>query len=234
MTDTDLTRLKALLDEAQRAKAAYVDGPEVDPTRWHAAAKACGEEAYRMLPALLARIERGEGEPSAISLLERARDELVECAQDYHHQPKAMIAEAVATGQALGKKALYFGCWDRAGHYLYDDGGFSVRRERDFPSFPWDEALMDTGLLKNGKRADVCDGRVFWTCGGARAFWYAFYWWDRSIDERHGSNSGFYVRGFGWPETQAAFDYACAQFPRVVARQKFRLILVEPKGPRHE
>ena len=45
-----------------------------------------------LLP-LLARIERVEGEPSAISLLERARDELVECAQDYHHQPKAMIAE---------------------------------------------------------------------------------------------------------------------------------------------
>ena len=88
---------------------------------------------------------------------------------------------------------------------------------------------MDTGLLKNGKRPDMIDGKVFWTCGGAKAFWYAFYWWDRSIDSRHGSNSGFYVLGFGWPETSAAFAYACSQFPHIVARQKAALELQAPK-----
>ncbi len=84
---------------------------------------------------------------------------------------------------------------------------------------------MDTGLLRNGKVPDVPDGRVFWTCGGNKAFWYAFYWWDRSVDTRGACNSGFYVRGFGWPEAQSAFAYACAQFPHVVERQKYALVL---------
>lgn len=96
---------------------------------------------------------------------------------------------------------------------------------------------MDGGLLKNGERPDVYDGKVYWTCGGTpeMAFWYAFYWWDRSADARGASNSGFYVRGFGWPEAQEAFDYACQQFPWVIARQKHLLVLQsarhQPKAP---
>lgn len=83
---------------------------------------------------------------------------------------------------------------------------------------------MDGGLLKNGKRRDVYDGKVFWTCGGLE-FWYAFFWWDNSVDRRGASNSGFYVRGFGWPEATAAFEYACEQFPQVVGRQRQPLVL---------
>jgi hypothetical protein len=89
---------------------------------------------------------------------------------------------------------------------------------------------MDTGLLKNGKHADSPDGRVWWTCGGL-TFWYAFFWWDRSVDTRGACNSGFYVRGFGWPEAQEAFDYACAAYPQVVARQKHPLVLQEGGRP---
>ena len=89
-TPTDIERLKALTIAIQSYQQADEEGVMVLVSR-----QACDETAaaLRALPALLARIERGEGEPSAISLLERARDELVECAQDYHHQPKAMIAE---------------------------------------------------------------------------------------------------------------------------------------------
>jgi len=123
--------------------------------------------------------------------------------------------------------ALYFGCWRNAGHYLHDISGRNLYG-REFPNdLPWDEGLMDTGLLRNRKVQDNPNGRVFWTCGGAKALWYAFYWWDRSVDRRGACNSGFYVRGFGWPEAGAAFDYACAQFPHVVARQKHPLVLVE-------
>lgn len=129
------------------------------------------------------------------------------------------LQAAIEGGRALGKQALYFGCLN-SGHFLHQPSGRTVyRTERDFPDLPWSDALMDTGLLKNGKRRDVYDGKVFWTCGGAKAFWYAFYWWDRSGDQRGNSNSGFYVRGFGWPEAQAAFDYGCSQFPQVVSRQ---------------
>lgn len=138
------------------------------------------------------------------------------------------LQAAVDAGQALGKQALYFGCWNGAGHYLHSPGGHTVRKERDFPDLYWSAGLMDTGLLDNGKHPDVYDGKVFWTCGGV-AFWYAFYWWDNSVDRRGNSNSGFYVRGFGWPEAQAAFDYACTQFPRVVSRQAHPLILQNPE-----
>lgn len=131
-------------------------------------------------------------------------------------------------GKRLGKMALYFGCWNQAGHYLHDINGKHVwsrfRNQRPY-DLPWGDELMDTGLLKNGKILDIPDGRVYWTCGGEKSFWYAFYWWDRSVDTRGACNSGFYVRGFGWPEAQAAFDYACIRFPQVVARQKYSLVL---------
>lgn len=137
------------------------------------------------------------------------------------------LQAAIEAGKAEGKLALYFGCLGRLGHYLHAPNGETVWSDRTPKSLPWSTNLMDTGLLKNGKRADIYDGRVFWTAGGL-SFWYAFYWWDRSVDKRGASNSGFYVRGFGWPDAQAAFDYACAQFPTVVTRQQHPLVLQNP------
>lgn len=138
------------------------------------------------------------------------------------------IETAVEKGKSLGKLALYFGCWDRAGHFLHDtDGGTLYGRDKP-NDFPWDDYIIDTGLLKNGKIPDIPTGKVYWTCGGAQAFWYAFYWWDRSVDTRGACNSGFYVRGFGHNEAEAAFAYACEQFPRVVKRQNYPLQL-QPK-----
>jgi len=140
--------------------------------------------------------------------------------------PKTRLERAVEAAKALGPLALYFGCWNQTGHYLHRPGGMTMRRaERPGLGLPWDDALMDCGLLRNGKRPDAYDGRVFWTCGGLPAFWFAFFWWDRSVDRRGASNSGFYVRGFGLAEIQEAFDYACGQFPHVVARQRQPLVL---------
>jgi hypothetical protein len=135
------------------------------------------------------------------------------------------LQAAIDEGKRLGKTALYFGCWSEAGHYLHDVQGHHLYRSDRVADLPWDEGLMDATLLRNGKVLDVPDGRVYWTCGGSKAFWYAFYWWDRSIDTRGACNSGFYVRGFGWPESQAAFDYACSQFPHIVDRQHHPLVL---------
>lgn len=69
------------------------------------------------------------------------------------------------------------------------------------------------------------DGTVYNTCGGKTTLWIAFYWWDRSVDKRYGSNSGFYVTGFDWVDKQAAFEYACSMWPEVVSRQKVPLVL---------
>lgn len=145
-------------------------------------------------------------------------------------EEKTGLDAAVEKGRELGKMALYFGCWREAGHYLHDVHGRTLYGSHKPVDLPWDEGLMDGTLLKNGKVPDNPDGRVFWTAGGL-AFWYAFYWWDRSIDTRGACNSGFYVRGFGAHEEEAAFAYACEQFPHVVKRQKFPLVLQLRKKP---
>lgn len=124
-------------------------------------------------------------------------------------------------------KALYFGCYNSVGHYLYDTEGNQVW---DFPSsFPWSLELMDSGLLINGKVPDITDGRVYWTCGGRSEVWYAFYWWDRSIDTRGACNSGFYVNGFEVNNPKSAFEFACSQFTSIISRQKYPLVLQEQK-----
>lgn len=120
------------------------------------------------------------------------------------------------------KRAFYFGCLDRAGHFLRETDGATVY---NVPGFPWGEGLLDGGLLRNRKVPDEPDGRVHWT-GGGQPFWFAFFWWDRSGDKRGNSSSGFYVQGFPHMEPQAAFDYACAQWPDIVARQIHPLVLV--------
>ena len=131
------------------------------------------------------------------------------------------------------KRALYFGCRgpNEPGHYL-QEGGKTLWDTP--PEIAFWSNVMDGTLLKNGRHADVIDGKVWWTCGGKDALWYAFFWWDRSGDKRPGSNSGFYVGGFGpetlTPETARenatlAFEYAKAQFPKVVERQRFPLVL---------
>jgi hypothetical protein len=140
------------------------------------------------------------------------------------------LQESIEAGKRLGLLALYFGCWRYAGHFLHDVSGHHLYDDRP-PDLPWDDGLMDATLLRNRKVRDLPDGRVYFTCGGEKAFWYAFCWWDRSADTRGACNSGFYVRGFGYPESQEAFAYACARFPHVVERQKFPLVLYDKAGP---
>lgn len=131
------------------------------------------------------------------------------------------------------KRTLYFGCRDanEPGHYLQE--GHKTMWEPPAEIAFWSN-VMDGALLKNGYHPDVVDGKVWWTCGGRPDLWYAFFWWDRSGDRRAGSNSGFYVGGFGpenlTPETARenavlAFDHACASYPLVIARQRQPLVL---------
>lgn len=123
------------------------------------------------------------------------------------------------------KRALYFG-YGSGGHFLRGLDRDSLDPPRDCPGFPWEIDLLDSGLLENRKVKDNPDGRVHWTAGGT-PLWLAFFWWDRSGDKRGASNSGFYVHGFSHLDRAAAFEYACSQWPKVVARQRFPLVLVE-------
>lgn len=123
------------------------------------------------------------------------------------------------------KRALYFG-YGSGGHFLRGGPRNTIDPQNDIPGFPWDIGLLDTGLLKNREVPDDPDGRVHWT-GGGHPFWFAFFWWDRSGDKRGQSNSGFYVEGFGPKESREAFAFACAQWPDVVARQLYPLVLTD-------
>ncbi len=132
----------------------------------------------------------------------------------------------------MDKLALYFGSLGTGdGHWLHGvptEWRRTVDPQRSLPGFPWSARLIDSGLLKNKFVLDIPDGRVFWTVGRDGlddVYWLAFFWWDRSSDRRGASNSGFYVRGFNWPQRDEAFAYACAAWPEVVARQKFPLVL---------
>lgn len=121
------------------------------------------------------------------------------------------------------RQAFYFGCIGRLGHFLHDPDS---RTHYDLPqTLPWTAGHLDSGLLRNRNAADKEDGRVFWTCGGRAVLWFAFVWWDNSVDHRGGSNSGFYVRGFAAGEAEQAFKFACDAFPAVVARQRCPLTL---------
>lgn len=134
--------------------------------------------------------------------------------------------------------ALYFG-FGSGGHFLRDAHGTCEHR---LPAgFPWEPHFLDGRFLVNRKVPDDPDGRVHWVVGG-RPAWFAFTWWDRSGDKRGASNSGFYVRGFA-PEpitreaveaaAPAAFAFACEQWPGVVSRQLYPLVLQDlpPPGP---
>jgi len=141
-----------------------------------------------------------------------------------------------------GKAAHYFGCYGELGHYFWRTPNDRGRIKED-DQLPWHIGHLDGGLLKNGGHIDAYNGKVFWTVakdlhggwqeGGPYPMWFAFFWWDNSVDSRPGSNSGFYVRGFNFhgqdflfSMAETAFRFACEQWPKVVARQRHELVLV--------
>ena len=137
----------------------------------------------------------------------------------------------------MRRLAIYFGYGDgghfaRAHESVFAGHGKCLDPDKELAGFPWTCRHLDGQLLGNRRVTDIPDGRVHWTSGGALDHWHAFFWWDRSGDPRPASNSGFYVRG--WPfttrdnleaERREAFAYACEQWPDVVARQLYPLVL---------
>ena len=128
----------------------------------------------------------------------------------------------------MEKRAYYTGTLRQAGHYFWLDHHKSVLYASQImeaiPDFIdiW-ATRWDGELLKNGKRPDRYDGKV-WAIP-AKGPWIAFVWWDNSIDKRNGSNSAFYVSGFEWEDRDAALEFAIGKWPEVVSRQHQPLIL---------
>lgn len=130
---------------------------------------------------------------------------------------------------AYAPHVFYFGCGREKGHYVFSHGNLSLGRCEVPPNCPWTLGHMDGGLLKNGRVPDVPDGRVYFTV--AKNDWHAFFWWDRSVDQRGASNSGFYVQGYTFRQYRPAFEHACSIYPEVVARQRHPLLLQDRDFP---
>lgn len=126
----------------------------------------------------------------------------------------------------------YVGCQRESGHYLFKGGGHSG--SLDFNSTPW-------GYSADGGLAPAV--RTKSRSGGGREYigreapqgvcavhhkegWTAIAFWDRSIDGRPHSNSGFFAMG------QYSFDemiqLAKKHYPSVMER--FDFVLTEDDG----
>lgn len=122
---------------------------------------------------------------------------------------------------------LYFGAWssDQVGHYLYQPGGDRSSRTERY--LPFRATILDAGLLpQSGEateglfRRNVING------------WTVLSFWDRSADNRPGSNSSFLIEG----DVSAAdgLDAARKAFPECFARFEFDLRqATNPKGGTH-
>lgn len=137
------------------------------------------------------------------------------------------------------KRAYYFGCDGKhsSGHRLIDSRGRSVSQQNPPEAmfgFPWSFEFIDGGLLAVKKIKDEESGQVLHFCSPDQnatqlmatwPTWHSFVWWDRSGDSRGGSNSGLYVKGFTNDQVAEAFEFALAQYPEVVKRQRLPLQL---------
>lgn len=153
---------------------------------------------------------------------ERARS-FVEDLSALHHHGEATTFAVVDPNAR--RDCYYFGCLDQAGHFLRGTSSKINYYENDLP---WKQ--IDGGLLASMDEPDEATGRVRAVLGkrGER-WWWAFVWWDRSVDRRGGSNSGLYVSGFGPDDRDAAFAHACEKWPAVVGRQLYPLKIAEPR-----
>lgn len=102
-------------------------------------------------------------------------------------------------------KMFYFGPWERAGHYLHDERGSHIWRERDYPTLPWGDET-DGGLQPHFE--DCAKKRSSYNryCNCPRGpegvalihhknGWTALSFWDRSVDTRGACNSTYFAEG---------------------------------------
>ena len=105
-------------------------------------------------------------------------------------------------------KMYYFGPWDRPGHYLHDEHGYS--RGRAEGAMPWTLGQMDGDLQPHfancAKTPTYPDRHCNCPCGKEgpalihhKDGWTALAFWDRSVDKRGACCSVYLAEG--------AFDF---------------------------
>jgi hypothetical protein len=117
-------------------------------------------------------------------------------------------------------QAFYFGCRDRAGHYLFDRFGRSVPASVQAKGpIPWEKI---DGAIPPSARGLPSHAPQGVAALHHRDGWTALGFWDRSVDHRGGSNSAFFF------DRLLTFDLALSEarefFPWVFARLDFEVI----------
>jgi len=99
-------------------------------------------------------------------------------------------------------RMFYFGAWDAAGHYLFNERGLMMREhEHEAKDFPWNVRGTDIDCELTPQRNNQHLGEAL---VHHKAGWTALAFWDRSVDRRPNSNSVFFAEGtFGLEEMVA-------------------------------
>lgn len=131
-------------------------------------------------------------------------------------------------------RMFYFGPWDRAGHYLFNETGRSYHLDR--AGFPWDEDSSTNGI--DGQLQPGCyPKRDRWEHGREtegvaalhhKAGWTALSFWDRSVDTRGACNSTYFAEGvFSFDEM---VTMASTRFAQRWNRMKFTVTAAPPQA----
>lgn len=121
-------------------------------------------------------------------------------------------------------RAYYFGCWLHPGHFFFEPGMKRAPREvarsrhssdRDQPQIvPWGYGVDGQLCPRRGRQGEALVHH--------RDGWTALAFWDRSVDDRGGSNSVFLFEAtLDFP---AALAKARETFPEVFARFDFDVV----------
>jgi len=132
-------------------------------------------------------------------------------------------------------RMFYFGPWDQAGHYFFDEHGNSVN-EALVPQFPFGHygvrKVRVDGRLQPGcpDPSDRLQRRTRPESEGEALLhhiqgWTALCFWDRSVDGRGGCNSNYFAEGTFTFEQMV--EMAKARFAHRWNKMKFEVREVE-------
>lgn len=121
----------------------------------------------------------------------------------------------------------YFGCIERAGHYLFEPPEKSAHR---YATTPWGPHPDGSLAPHENPRCDFVKKFFGCRCSQTQGIaalhhkegWTALAFWDRSVDSRMGCNSNFLVEGtFTFDEM---IELARQHFPTIMIRFKFPIV----------
>lgn len=123
----------------------------------------------------------------------------------------------------MAGEVYFWGCWnDSKGHYLWRPTPTRYESLRHNGLVPWKEVDGTLTPQHVDQRHQVEGETVLHHCDG----WTALAWWDRSVDNRGGSNAAIFARGTH--DFDAMIALGKLHFPGVMVRFRYELTW---KGP---